>query len=81
MIVLTSIVRFISIGQAFKTTQGKDMRPIIDQLESAQDKIDSAIIHLAGIESDDAAIAMAMLKKAGERLALEIGRASCRERV
>lgn len=48
------------------------MRPIIDQLESAQDKIDSAIIHLAGIESDDAAIAMAMLKKAGERLALAL---------
>lgn len=48
------------------------MRPIIDRLESAQGKIDSAIIALAGIESDDAAIAMAMLKKSGERLALSL---------
>lgn len=48
------------------------MRPIIDRLESAQGKIDSAIIALAGIESDDSAIAMAMLKKAGERLALAL---------
>lgn len=49
-----------------------ELKSITDRLELAAEAIDEGIIHLAGIESDDAAIAMAMLKKAGERIELAL---------
>lgn len=49
-----------------------NLKSITNRLELASEAIDDGIIHLAGIESDDAKIAMAMLKKAGERLALAL---------
>ena len=49
-----------------------ELKSITDRLGLAAEAIDDGIIHLAGIESDDSAIAMAMLKKAGERLELAL---------
>lgn len=49
-----------------------ELKSITDRLELAAEAIDDGIAHLAGIESDDAVIAVAMLKKAGERLALAL---------